>query len=93
MLDLSAFTKFEVKFSSPTQRSLTRILLPSLIRLSVDNDFVVLEISDPPRWDPRNRETADHSMPYNVARGLIEGDVYIDSFTKEKYMDPKARES
>ena len=50
------------------------------------------EISDPPRWDPRNRETADHSMPYNVARGLIEGDVYIDSFTKEKYMDPKARE-
>ena len=50
------------------------------------------EISDPPKWDPRNRETADHSMPYNIARHLIDKQIYLDSFTKEKYMDPKARE-
>src|ERR1700712_1899249 len=50
------------------------------------------EICDPPKWDPRNRETADHSMPYNIARHLIDGSIYLDSFTKEKYMDPKARE-
>jgi 2-methylcitrate dehydratase len=50
------------------------------------------EISDPPKWDPRNRETADHSMPYNIARHLIDKQIYLDSFTKEKYMDPAARE-
>jgi 2-methylcitrate dehydratase len=50
------------------------------------------EISDPPKWDPRNRETADHSMPYNIARHLLDRQIYLDSFTKEKYMDPAARE-
>src|SRR2546427_1641575 len=50
------------------------------------------EICDPPKWDPRNRETADHSFPYNLARGLIDGTVYVDSFAKEKYLDPVARE-
>jgi 2-methylcitrate dehydratase len=49
------------------------------------------EISDNPKWDPRNRETADHSMPYILARALIDGDIYLDSFTPAKYMDPVAR--
>jgi len=50
------------------------------------------EVCDPPKWDPRNRETADHSIPYNIARHLIDGYIYLDSFAKEKYMDPKARD-
>src|ERR1700674_2276799 len=50
------------------------------------------EISDPPKWDPRNRETADHSMPYNIARHILDKQIYLDSFTQEKYMDPAARE-
>ena len=51
-----------------------------------------LEIADPPKWDPRNRETADHSMPYEAARALIDGDIYVDSFTHEKIMDPVVRQ-
>jgi 2-methylcitrate dehydratase len=50
-----------------------------------------LEIADPPKWDPRNHETADHSMAYEASRALIDGDVYLDSFTREKFMDPAAR--
>jgi 2-methylcitrate dehydratase len=50
------------------------------------------EICDPPKWDPRNRETADHSGPYNIARMLLDGHIWLDSFTKDKYMDPKARD-
>ena len=50
------------------------------------------EISDPLKWDPRNRETADHSMPYNIARHILDKQIYLDSFTREKYMDPRARE-
>ncbi len=49
------------------------------------------EICDAPKWDPRNRETADHSLPYIIARALIDGDIYLDSFTEEKFMDPVAR--
>lgn len=50
-----------------------------------------LEIADPPKWDPRNHETADHSMAYEASRALIDGDVYLDSFTNEKFLDPAAR--
>jgi 2-methylcitrate dehydratase len=50
------------------------------------------EIADPPKWDPRNHETADHSIPYLIARALIDGEIYLDSFTPEKIQDPAARE-
>jgi 2-methylcitrate dehydratase len=50
-----------------------------------------MEIGDGPKWDPRNRETADHSMPYMIARSLMDGELYLDSFTPEKFMDPAAR--
>lgn len=47
------------------------------------------EIASPPMWDPWNRETADHSMPYILARALMDGEIYLDSFTEAKYRDPK----
>jgi 2-methylcitrate dehydratase len=50
-----------------------------------------LETADPPKWDPRNRETADHSMPYVIAVALIDGDVYLDSFTPKRIQDPVVR--
>ena len=43
------------------------------------------EVGGNAKWDPRNPETADHSAPYLLARGLIDGDIYIDSFVPEKY--------
>jgi 2-methylcitrate dehydratase len=49
------------------------------------------EIGEAPKWDPRNRETADHSMPYIFARAFLDGDIYADSFTEAKFMDPAAR--
>src|SRR5262245_15992534 len=50
------------------------------------------EIDDPPKFDPRNRETAAHSMPYLLARALLDGQIYLDSFAKEKFMEPAARQ-
>lgn len=51
------------------------------------------EVGAAPKWDPRNRETADHSMPYLLARALIDGDIYLDSFVPEKYpfRDPQVK--
>jgi len=51
------------------------------------------EVGDAPKWDPRNRDTADHSLPYVLARNLIDGETYLDAFTLEKlpFRDPVVR--
>jgi 2-methylcitrate dehydratase len=49
------------------------------------------EIADPPKWDPRNRETADHSLPYEIARALLDGEIWLDSFTPAKLAEPAVR--
>lgn len=46
------------------------------------------EVGSAPKWDPRNHETADHSLPFLLARGLLDGDIYLDSFSREKLADP-----
>ncbi len=46
------------------------------------------EVGSNPKWDPRNRETADHSVPYVLAQALISGDSYLDAFKPEKFKDP-----
>lgn len=47
--------------------------------------------SEPEKWDPQSRETADHSLPFLVARALVDGTVTSDSFTRERYEDPALR--
>jgi 2-methylcitrate dehydratase len=42
-------------------------------------------------WAPESRETADHSMPYCVSAALMDGDITLDSFTRERIHDPRLR--
>ncbi len=42
----------------------------------------------PEKWLPKTRETADHSLPYNVARALLDGDLTVGSYCPEKIADP-----
>ncbi|MBB2497125.1 MmgE/PrpD family protein [Aquipseudomonas ullengensis] len=44
----------------------------------------------PEKWRPRTRETADHSLPYNVARALLDGDITLASYSEEQIADPRA---
>jgi 2-methylcitrate dehydratase len=44
--------------------------------------------SEPEKWSPKTRETADHSLPYITARAMFDGDVTNDSFAPEKFRDP-----
>jgi 2-methylcitrate dehydratase len=44
--------------------------------------------SEPEKWDPKTRETADHSLPYITARAMFDGDVTNDSFSEQKFRDP-----
>lgn len=42
----------------------------------------------PEKWLPKTRETADHSLPYNVTRALLDGDITVNSYSAEKIADP-----
>ncbi len=43
--------------------------------------------SEPEKWRPTSKETADHSLPYCTAIALRDGDVSDESFHKKNYRD------
>jgi 2-methylcitrate dehydratase len=43
--------------------------------------------SEPEKWDPKTRETADHSLPYMIARAMFDGDITPESFSEKKFRD------
>ncbi|MCP4594471.1 MAG: MmgE/PrpD family protein [bacterium] len=45
--------------------------------------------SEPEKWRPTSRETADHSMGYCTAVALIDGDVTRESFAEARLVDPQ----
>ena len=54
--------------------------------------FTWFEIgSEPEKWDPKTRETADHSLPYIFARALVDGPIFVSSFNDEAVRDPALR--
>jgi 2-methylcitrate dehydratase len=46
--------------------------------------------SDPEKWTPATRDTADHSLPYLTMRAMFDGDIDNDSYAPEKLRDPRA---
>jgi 2-methylcitrate dehydratase len=45
--------------------------------------------SEPEKWKPNTRETADHSLPYITAIALIDGEVTSKQFEPERFADPQ----
>jgi len=45
--------------------------------------------SEPEKWAPDTRETADHSMPYIAARAMFDGEITNESYSPEKLRDPR----
>ena len=50
-------------------------------------------LSDPSKYDPRTRETADHSLPYCIAAALAYGRVTPDLFDEAIIMEDRVRMS
>lgn len=48
-------------------------------------------LSDPSKYDPRTKETADHSLPYVIAAALVERQITPAQFEMKKIMDPTIR--
>jgi 2-methylcitrate dehydratase len=47
--------------------------------------------SEPAKWDPTTRETADHSLPYIFAWTLRHGSIGHEAFADSAYLDPDFR--
>ena len=48
--------------------------------------------SEPEKWDPKTRETADHSIPWLVASALLDGPVTPSSFADERIASAAIRD-
>jgi 2-methylcitrate dehydratase len=48
-------------------------------------------IADKSKWRPKNRETADHSLPYIVCAALLWGRITEDEFTMKKITDKRIK--
>ncbi|MGB4258176.1 MAG: MmgE/PrpD family protein [Phycisphaerae bacterium] len=66
----------------------------AIARVDVDTFDVAVDItgSEPEKWDPTSRETADQSMPYCVAAALLDAHVSMESFNDRRRADPQLRE-
>lgn len=73
-----------VKANDLKPEQVTKIRIHSLARAA---DI----LSDPSKYDPRTKETADHSLPYVIAAALADRQVTPAQFTMRKIMDPTIR--
>jgi len=89
----------------PTE-ALTHAPISATLDLVVENDLAPEEVesvlirslarsadilADPTKYDPRNKETADHSLPYVIAAALVDRQVTPVQFTSRKIMDERIR--
>ncbi|HZD33008.1 MAG TPA: MmgE/PrpD family protein, partial [Candidatus Angelobacter sp.] len=90
----------------PTE-ALTHTPISAVLALVKDNDLKPNDIakvhirttargadilSDPSKYDPHTKETADHSLPYVIAAAIAERQVTTLQFTMDKIMDPTIRQ-
>jgi 2-methylcitrate dehydratase len=61
------------------------------IRIETVTTACILMADAPEKWEPPNRETADHSMPYTVAVALTHGDVQEEHFDDAHVFNPAIR--
>jgi 2-methylcitrate dehydratase len=89
----------------PTE-ALTHAPISATLDLVIDNELAAEEVesitiysldraadilADPSKYDPRSKETADHSLPYVIAAAVADRQVTPLQFTDAKIMDERIR--
>lgn len=90
----------------PTE-ALTHAPISAVLDLVTDNDLAPAQVekvhirslaraadilADPSKYDPRSKETADHSLPYVIAAAIADRQVTPAQFEPEKIMDQRIRD-
>jgi 2-methylcitrate dehydratase len=62
----------------------------SVEEIIIDTHSAAYQIigSEPAKWKPQAKETADHSLPYITACALMDGKITTSSFKPERFTDP-----
>ena len=76
----------EVQGSPGKAAALERIVS---IEIATSKRAVLATGTDREKWAPTTRDTADHSMPYIVARAMFDGDITNESYTPPKLNEPR----
>ena len=65
--------------------------LSKIKRVVIESHDASVDIigSEPEKWKPKTRETADHSLPYITAIALIDGEITDRQFEPERFKDPE----
>ncbi|MGB9755679.1 MAG: MmgE/PrpD family protein [Desulfurella sp.] len=91
---------YPVEYHAQSAVDIAKQLSP-YIKSSKDIDSITIETfkaayeiiaKDKEKWEPKTKETADHSLQYITVVGLIDGDISKYSFSKEKLSDEKIKE-
>ncbi len=66
-------------------------IVDAVREITIDSHDAAVDIigSEPEKWRPQNRETADHSLPYITAAALADGRVTPAQFEPERFTDSK----
>lgn len=48
---------------------------------------IIERVADAPKFDPKTKGTADHSLPICLAMALLDGDVTVAQFDKDRWRD------
>ena len=59
------------------------------VRIETVTTAIKIMAGDPEKWEPKTRESADHSMPYTVAVALMYGEVEEKHFGERYLNDSK----
>lgn len=59
------------------------------IEIATSKCAVLATGTDREKWAPTTRDTADHSMPYIVARAMFDGDITNESYAPPKLNEPR----
>ncbi len=69
------------------------ITADEIVRIENETSEASLSITadEAEKWRPTTRETADHSLPYCIARAFLDGEMTLAQFQKEKITSQRVR--
>jgi 2-methylcitrate dehydratase len=83
------YTQTAIVAAAATGKDIGNLDRVASIEIATTNRGYVMAGSEPEKWAPDTRDTADHSLPYIVARAMFEGDITNASYAPDKLRDPK----
>lgn len=103
----SSFKILECSMKAFPTEALTHTHITATLKTVIENDIQPDEIQevvvttiaracdilfDPHKYEPTSRETADHSLPYCIARAILDRKITTQSFSEEKIHDPQLKQ-